>query len=88
MAATNSYNSFDFQNGITVPVIASFNKVGEIRPLYIRINGYPLKITSFWVKSRFVNTMEFNCTVIDHGQERIMKITYYQAEGVWVMFPQ
>ena len=69
----------------SVPVIASFNKAGEIRPLYVRMNGIALRVLSFWVKSTYLNTLEFQCKVYDAGVVKPLRLIYYQSEGIWIV---
>lgn len=72
-----------------VPVIASFDTEGHIKPLYVRINGISLKIYSYYERNRYANTIEFNCKVIDDTTEETylkpLLLTYYQAERVWTI---
>ncbi|MCR4956465.1 MAG: hypothetical protein K6A30_07250 [Lachnospiraceae bacterium] len=80
--------SFHYYNpGTAVPVIASFNPSGEIRPLYLRMDGTVLRIRSFWVKSHHLNAMEFNCKVIDNNYTKNIRLIYYMSEGVWISPP-
>lgn len=85
MPAQISYTSFDHAPVTIVPVIASFDSEGHIRPLYIRIGEEPLKVHSFWVKPTFVNLIEFKCKVIDGDCLKPLAITYHQAECVWTI---
>lgn len=85
MSGTVSYTNFDFNAVVIVPVIASFDSEGRISPLYLRIHGEPYKIESFWKKSRYANTTEFNCRIIDHGQIKPVKLTFYAEMGIWTI---
>lgn len=85
MGAIISHNSFDYQQITIVPVIASFNTEGKIKPLYVRIKDKSYKIDSFWVMYTFTNITEFNCKISDGENIYPLKLTYYHAEGVWCM---
>lgn len=50
MASIISQNSYDCSGLIKVPVIASFDAEGHIKPLYVRIGEESLKIHSSWKK--------------------------------------
>jgi len=54
-----------------VPVIASFNDEGQIKPLYVGINGEQYKVESYWVRRSFSNQIEFQCKLI---KENMLKI--------------
>lgn len=85
MSGIVSYTNFDFDAALAVPVIASFDSEGRISPLYIRIHGESYKVESFWKKSRYANATEFNCRIIDHGQMKPVKLTFYAETGVWII---
>lgn len=85
MAKTVSYTSFDYKPVDIVPVIASFDSEGHISPLYVRINRNSYKIASHWVRSKFHNTVDFNCTVIDGDSTKPLVLTFHREEGVWTI---
>ena len=85
MPAQVSYTSYDYAPVEIIPVIASFDSEGHIRPLYVRIGEEPLKVHSFWVKPSFVNLIEFRCKLIDGDCLKPLAITYHQAECVWTI---
>ena len=85
MSATVSYTSHDYLAITHVPVIASFDSEGHIAPLYVRINQESYKIASFWIRSAFANTIEFNCKIIDGQFLKLLVLTYYKAEDVWAI---
>ncbi len=85
MGATISYTSYDYRPGTIVPVIASFDAEGHIKPLYVRIQGGSYKVASYHIKCRFSNTLEFNCQIeTEHGTIPVL-LSYHQAEGVWML---
>lgn len=85
MSMIVSNNSYDFNNQILVPVIASFDSEGRIKPLYLRINEESLKIRSSWPKPAFSNTSTFQCQVEDNGVIKPLILTYYHQESVWTI---
>ena len=85
MAGFPSYTSFDYQPVTPVPVIASFDSQGHVAPLYVRMEGIPLKVDSYWVKSSFAHVMVFSCQIQQKDRLIPLLLSYYQAEGVWVI---
>ena len=81
-----SYTSYDFRPVTVVPVIASFDSDGRISPLYVRIQGEPLKIQSFRIRNagRF-NTTEFHCMIISQDKLIPLAITFHQFENIWTI---
>ena len=74
----------DFVSNIEfVPVIASLDSDGHIKPLYVRINTESLKIHSCWLKPSFQGFAEFQCKVIDNGYLKPLTLMYHKNEGVW-----
>lgn len=85
MAGAVSYTSYDYAPVDLVPVIASFDADGHIKPLYVRINGESFKIHSSWMKPSFSGTNVYHCKVIDHNCLKPLCITYHQAECTWTV---
>ena len=80
-----SYTSYDYEPCTVVPVIASFDAEGHIRPLYVRVNGLSLKVTSYWIKCDFVNYTRFNCQVSDGDTTRPVTLDYVHDNTLWTM---
>lgn len=80
-----SYTSFDYRPVDIVPVIASFDSEGHIKPLYVRIDGEPLKVMSSWVSSSFHNTIDFKCKVVVGDSLKPLALTFHRSEGMWTM---
>lgn len=78
-----SYTSFDYKNTELIPVIASFDDSGHIRPLYVRINDKAYHVHSYWVKYAFSNITQFQCKIEDQDTLRPLLLSYYHREGVW-----
>lgn len=68
-----------------VPVIASFTADGTIEPLYIRIDGIPLKVIKCTSESNFVYH-NFDCVVDDSGVAKHVKIGYNHSYHIWYKF--
>lgn len=69
----------------TVPVIASFDSGGHVRPLYVRVNGVSLKVHSCWLKASYGNIMEFSCQVIDGDLLKPLILTFFRTDHVWTV---
>lgn len=80
-----SYTSYDYTPMDIIPVIASFDSDGHIKPLFVRINGESYKVHSSWVRKGFTGSTEFNCKIIDRDYLKPIVITYHRAEGVWTI---
>ena len=80
-----SQNSHDLLPMQIVPVIASFNDDGQIKPLYVGINGERYKVASYWVRRSFSNQIEFHCKLIDQDLLKPVIITYYLNECIWTI---
>lgn len=69
---------------ITVPVIASFSTDGQIRPLYIRINGVSLHVMQCTAYMTYTNPT-FDCVVDDSGIAKPVKISYHPSTKTWIV---
>ena len=68
-----------------IPVIASFNEDGQIKPLYVGIDGNRYKVESYWVRRSFANQIEFNCKLLLEESLQTLIITYYMNECIWTI---
>lgn len=68
-----------------VPVIASFDSGGHVKPLYVRINGEAMKVYSSRIKPSFLGTVEFDCQVIDRDTLKPLSLTYHRQDCVWTV---
>ncbi len=80
-----SLNSHDYEPVTIIPVIASFNDEGQIKPLYVGIDGERYKVASYWVRRSFSNQIEFSCKLIVHDSLRPLIITYFMNECIWTI---
>lgn len=68
-----------------VPVIASFDSAGTIKPLYVRIRGYSYKILSCWSKQCYSNIFVYYCTVENNHVHQEIALTYHSGEMCWTI---
>lgn len=80
-----SLNSHDYMPVTVIPVIASFNEDGQIKPLYVGIDGNRYKVESYWVRQSFANQIEFNCKLLLEESLQTLIITYYMNECIWTI---
>jgi len=85
MPAIVSYTSHDYDPIEAVPVIASFDAAGHIAPLYVGIDHKRFKISTYWEKETFHNSIKFNCQIEDGDYLKPLNLTYYIEEKVWVI---
>ena len=85
MSAIASYHSHDYVPCTTVPVIASFDSEGHIKPLYVRLGEEAYKIENCWLRSECVNVFQYNCRIVDENLEKTIILSYYQDECVWTV---
>lgn len=68
----------------TVPVIANFSTNGDIRPIYVRINGISLKVIQCVPHMNYVHPT-FDCIVDDSGIAKNIRISYNPSCHVWMV---
>jgi len=68
-----------------VPVIASYDGQGHIKPLFVRINDNKYKIESSWIKYGSVNTIDFHATLSMDDRAYVIVLTYHIRECVWTI---
>lgn len=73
-------------NLVCVPVIASFNAAGKIRPLYFAIEDIRLKIDNIrFVDERMRETPVFECEVTFSDRVQQVTLIYHKRENIWTM---
>lgn len=72
----------DFQ---CVPVIASFNSSGKIKPVYVQVHEKSYKIHNCRYNHPLPNISEFQCQIIDCNCLKPLKLIYYHSECVWAI---
>lgn len=85
MSQIISLNSHDYLPMQIVPVIASFNDDGQIRPLYVGIDGERLKVSSSRVRRCFAGQVEFYCKLTVGDTLKPVLLTYYLNECIWTI---
>lgn len=68
-----------------IPVIASYDGEGHIRPLYARINDEKYKVESSWVRSDSLNNIDYHCKLSRDNLTYVIIITYHIRECVWTI---
>ena len=68
-----------------VPVIASFNDDGQMKPLYVGINKERYKVASYWIRRSFSNQVEFHCKLIVENMSKAIILTYHLNECIWTI---
>lgn len=66
-----------------VPVIASYDTEGHVKPLYVRINNDRYKVENYFVKYSFGNNIDFNCTLSLENRTYKLILTYHIRETAW-----
>lgn len=67
-----------------VPVIASFNTAGTIKPLYVRIHNHSLPITACWFQEESL-IIKYHCTVQLGGYTRNIILIYHPSHSYWTV---
>jgi len=83
MSSIVSYCSYDYEPIEILPVIASFDTSGHITPLYVRKDGRPFRVDSFWLKSASGHTCTFQCKLQMEDHLQPIVLSYYRSEGIW-----
>ena len=78
---TDSYNSNSMN---IVPVIASFDTSGTIRPLYVRIHEKSLKIISCWHHVEY-SFEKYHCTAELDGYTKDIVLIYHPSHSFWTI---
>ena len=86
MSGQISYTSYDYRPVDIVPVVASFDTDGHIKPLWVRIGTSPYKVISSWrTNSMYSSIIHFNCKLQDGEYVRPLAISYHQEECLWTI---
>ena len=80
-----SHNSYDYLPNQVLPVIASFDTDGNMKPLYFRLYGQSHHVISYMVRARYANTIDFNCKFCLDDKEHFILLTYHRLENVWTI---
>ena len=67
-----------------VPVIASYDTKGHIKPLYVRIKNEKYRVENYWIKSvNFSNNIDYNVTLSKDNRTYKLILTYHIRETAW-----
>lgn len=72
-------------NVIPVPVIATFSKGGEVRPLYFSVEEIRIKIDNIKWKQRRMDCIEFRCEITLSDRVDEVRLYYYTREQIWTL---
>lgn len=73
-------------NILCVPVIATFNISGDIKPLYFSVEGIRLKIDNIrYINSNNKEKPVFKCEVTFSDRVQEVTLTYHKRQDVWTM---
>ena len=75
-----SYNSDPIE---IVPVIATYDTEGHLKPIYVRLNGTGYKVDTYLVKASLENDRDFYCTLKKNEASFRIILTYHMKEAVW-----
>ena len=79
-----SSRSSDFILGEKVPVIVTFDTKGNLKPLFVRIDNFSLKVVSYMPLQTFSrNISEFECEVADGFRRIPIQLSYCKDENLW-----
>lgn len=68
-----------------VPVIASYNTEGRVKPLYVMINDERYKVENYWEKSTIYNNIDFNVSLSKDDRIYKLILTYHIRETAWTI---
>ena len=75
-----SYNSDPIE---IVPVIATYDTEGNLKPIYVRLNGDSLKVDTYLAKASEESDIDFYCTLSHNDCRMRLILTYHVKETVW-----
>ncbi len=80
---------YEFHGAKAVPVVASFSKEGQIKPLYVRIEDESVKVLSSKVIAVSMHAIAFTAIVVSNNIQRTIKLLYKTNENIWsVLLPK
>ena len=83
MVAFVSHGLHDCTHLKIVPVISSFDKEGNINPLYVRIDGESLKIYNAYQSHSTISLLHFKCEVMVQNSVRPITLMYHVNDHKW-----
>lgn len=85
MVAIVSHGLHDCRHLQLVPVISSFDKEGNVTPLYVRINKESFKIYNSYQSNSTIQLLHFKCEVMVGDCVRPLELMYHVNEHKWSM---
>ena len=85
MTAIVSNGLKDCSHLTIVPVISSFDREGNVLPLYVRLEGQPFKIYNPYVCESNTRILTFRCEIITNNMVRNIKLKYFVHDLVWCL---
>ena len=67
-----------------VPVIASFDCAGTVKPLHVRIKGEAYKIMRCW-SQQYGPIWVYHCTIENNRMQHEICLTYHSNEKCWTI---
>lgn len=83
MGVTISYGLHDSPHLEIVPVISAFDQAGNIRPLFVRIEGESFKIYNPYKVDSPYKLLHFKCEIEVCGCIRPLDLMYHVNEHTW-----
>ena len=68
-----------------VSVIASYDTLGRVRPLYVGIKEERYKVINHWIKNSFANNIDFNVTLLKDDITYKLILSYHLRETAWTI---
>lgn len=85
MPNTHQQSNDFYPNHKPVPVICSFDGEGNIRPMYVRIDGEAYKICSSYKQHSATQEAVFQCEIADNGILKTLTLTFWYDKHLWLM---
>ena len=85
MSCTLLKENYNYNPIEIVPVIATYDTEGNLKPIYVRLNGDSLKVDTYLVKASEESDMDFYCTLSRNDCRMRLILTYHAKETVWTI---
>lgn len=73
-------------NLVIVPVIASFNKEGNMIPIYFSVEGIKIKIDRIiWAKEKLAWGSHYKCRICVSDVAEEIELMYYKSRNMWTL---
>lgn len=86
VSSSDKAHIFDVNPSVVpVPVIATFSKDGDVRPLYFAAEGIRIKIDNIKWKQKKMACIEFQCEITLSDRVDEVRLYYYTREQIWTL---